>query len=221
MLTTGVVSVPCVWINVEANLAILAISLPTLRTFLRHFFPSIFDDSQAPGYSGGSGLKNYYNKRRGPGGSVSKNGRSGTFDGSTQVGTNNRSIAGRYGRMGSESKTYDDDDDTKQFGSSANEHHLDHELETRHLKSLDGVYDGNQSHHDAIAYPGRLQAARRYESTGEYNSNVRGGGPPPTGVRRHTSRANADVEFGETEIADDGSDKAIWQTKTVTVERTR
>lgn len=201
------VSIPCVWIQVEANLVVLATSLPTLRTFLRHFFPSIFEDSQAPGYNGGSGLKNYY-KKHSHGASASK-GRNGTFDGSTRMGTNN-SISGRYGRMGSSSKSFSDD--TKEL-TSVNDHHLDHELEIRHLKHLDGVYDSSQNHHNAAAYPGH--------HAGDHNRSIHVGGAPYKN-RRRTSRGHVDLEANaDHEIADDGSDKAIWQTKTVTVERTR
>ena len=86
---TLAVSIPCVWINVEANLVVITTSLPSLRSFLRHFFPAIFDESAyAPKKygTGGGGASGY--------GGHSTTGNTSKLGGSRS----------RYGRMDSASK---------------------------------------------------------------------------------------------------------------------
>lgn len=150
-----------------------------LRTFLRHFFPSVFEDSQ--GYN--SDMKKYHNtgpSGHGYGGNSSHD--------ASKLGTN-RSI-GRYGRMGS---------------SGRNELDLSYNDSTRDLKS------------EEAGYPHAVEMRSNYGRDRGVEEDRFGG----YGNKGYRNRSEIRGDASDVELADDNSDKAIWQTRTVTIEASR
>lgn len=60
---TWAVSIPCVWILVEANLVVICGCLPIVRKFARHVAPKLFADSSSSPSSGNKNSRGYAGRK--------------------------------------------------------------------------------------------------------------------------------------------------------------